>query len=396
MAVVLYAPIVEPPLRGPARRPQVVLVVDRPIQHFAESFRQIARSQRIGFTVLYWSDNREGLFDPEFDRHVTWDVDLLSGYAWELVPGRKGLEKARRFANLLRGLAPDVVVCFGWGSPIARLAILSCMRNRTPLLFYGDTSWQHSGNGPRAQLRRLALGMAFRFAAGALSSGAFNREFYIHHGMHPALIVDSVYPIDVSSYAAVRHKRVRERRPVVIGFAGKLIPRKGVDELLRALKLIGDDEAWEGRVIGDGEERGRLEALAEHLGIAHRIKFRGFRNASEMPGELVECDIVVVPSTRDNRGMIAAEAMATGAAVIVSSNTGVWGRGDLIEDGVTGRVYRSGAPHELAAILRDLIDSPAGLATLQDAGELRARLHGPSAFTIAMERAAEAIAESRR
>lgn len=371
--------------------PHVVVAVNQPIQHFSASFRCAARSTRIRVSILYWADNSDGMFDPEFDRHVRWDVDLLSGYPWLQTKSTNPFSRAVSFIRSIRALRPDVVVCFGWASAAARLTIPWCLLTGTPLLFYGDTSWQHSSRGPRQWLRGLLLRTAFRFAAGALSTGTFNREFYIYQGMHPDRIVDSVYPIDVESYTAARIHRREGKGKVAIGFAGKLIARKGVDELLRALQLISDGDIWEARIIGDGEERDRLEALSETLGIAARVDFRGFRNASEMPSELAGCDIVVVPSKQDNRGMIAAEAMAAGAAVIVSSNTGVWGRRDLVEDGVTGRVYRSGDAAELAMIIRELLTAPVVLASLQQEGGKRAAEHGPDAFTRALERAAVAI-----
>ena len=293
----------------------------------------------------------------------------------------------------MRSLEPDLVVCFGWASAAARLTIPWCMLTRTPFLFYGDTSWQHDTTGPRAWLRRRMLRVAFRLASGALSSGAFNREFYIRLGMHPGSIFDSVYPIDVDSYAAARQPHPN-RDQILVGFAGKLIARKGVDELLRALAILSDDSSWKARIIGDGEERERLVELSFALGISSRVEFRGFRNATEMPAELAECDIVVVPSARDNRGMIAAEAMAAGAAVIVSSNTGVWGRGDLIQEGRTGRVYRSGNPADLASVLGRLLRDAGLRESLQREGALRAAEHGPDAFRAALELAAATM--SRR
>jgi glycosyltransferase involved in cell wall biosynthesis len=288
----------------------------------------------------------------------------------------------------LRALSPDVVVCFGWASPAAFLTIPWCLWTGTPIIFYGDTSWRDTSKSARLWLRNAALSVVFRFAAGALSTGAFNREFYIYHGIHPRRIVDSVYPIDVASYAAARGQR--RKSGFVIGFAGKLIARKGVDELLQALHLIANESSWEARVIGDGEESERLRVLATDLAIANRVEFRGFRNTSEMPSELASCDLVVVPSKHDNRGMIAAEAMSAGAAVIVSSNTGVWGRGDLVQDGLSGRVYRSGDPSELATIIKQLLHDPAALSSLQDEGARRATEHGPDSFTKALEQAAVA------
>jgi len=377
----------DPPDAGFAL-PHIVVAVNQPIQHFAASFRCASRSTRVRVSVLYWASNSDGQYDPEFGRHVNWDVDLLSDYRWLQAKGADPISRTASFVASLRALKPDVVVCFGWASAAARLAIPWCLLTRTPLFFYGDTSWQNSSTGPRQWLRRLLLRYAFHFAEGALSSGAFNREFYIHLGMHPERIVDSVYPIDVASYAAARDPGQARQDKRVIGFAGKLISRKGVDELLRALQLLAHDGTWAARIIGDGDEREGLQELCDSLGIGARVDFRGFRNTSEMPAELAACDIVVVPSRQDNRGMIAAEAMAAGAAVVVSSKTGVWGRGDLVEDGVTGRVYRSGDPTELAAIMGYLLRTPDALESLQRQGARRAAEHGPDAFTAALERAA--------
>ena len=370
--------------------PHVVIAVNQPIQHFSASFRAASQSARLRLSVNYWEDTAGGQFDPEFGRHVTWDADLLSGYHSVNAHGAGSASRALSFLRSMRSLVPDLVVCFGWASAAARLTIPWCLLTRTPFLFYGDTSWQHDSTGFRAWLRHRMLRVAFRLASGALSSGAFNREFYIRLGMHPARIFDSVYPIDVDSYAAARHTHPH-RGQIMIGFAGKLIARKGVDELLRALAVLSDDSSWNARIIGEGEERESLVELSLALGISSRVEFRGFRNASEMPAELAECDIVVVPSTRDNRGMIAAEAMAAGAAVIVSSNTGVWGRGDLIQEGRTGRVYRSGDHAELASVLGQLLGDAGLRESLRREGALRAAEHGPDAFRTALELATATI-----
>jgi len=374
--------------RAGSTTPHVVIAVNQPIQHFSASFRCAALSQRLRLSVLYWGDNSNGVFDPEFNRHVSWDVDMLSGYSWGRASGSNLFTRASSFIRSLEALDPDVVVSFGWASPAARSAVAWCLIRRRPLFFYGDTSWQDSQSGLKPWIRRFVLRAAFHSAAGALSSGTFNREFYIYHGMHPRKVVDGVYPIDVASYTAARDVPRAAPRKLIIGFGGKLIARKGVDELLRALAKISDDDSWQARIIGDGEERERLVSLSQALGIEARVEFRGFRNTSEMPVELAACDIVVVPSKHDNRGMVAAEAMAAGAAVIVSSATGVWGRGDLVQDGITGRVYRSGDPRQLADIMVNLLHSPAELAALQDEGAKVALRHGPDYFTRALEQAA--------
>jgi hypothetical protein len=57
--------------------PHVVLVLEKPDQHFSESFRFAARSRRTQLSIMYWTDNIRGQFDEGFARHVNWDVRHL-------------------------------------------------------------------------------------------------------------------------------------------------------------------------------------------------------------------------------------------------------------------------------------------------------------------------------
>lgn len=166
----------------------------------------------------------------------------------------------------------------------------------------------------------------------------------------------------------------------VIGYAGKLIPRKGVDELLEAISFLPRLQPWELIIVGDGPQRVQLEHLADEMGVADRVRFFGFRNQSSMPSMLRMCDVVVVPSVHDMRVLVCVEAMAAGTPVIVSSGTAVWGSGDLIQHGSTGLVYRSGDARALTAQLESLMADRGKLDRLRDAGAVAACQHGPEAF----------------
>jgi glycosyltransferase involved in cell wall biosynthesis len=214
-----------------------------------------------------------------------------------------------------------------------------------------------------------------------VSTGTFNREFYIKHGVDPRRIWPGVCPADSDMFAAAR----ATRRPdpdgeLRIGFAGKLIASKGVDELLRAAALLPSRRDWMVTVVGDGPLLHPLQELAAELGLSDRVVFRGFVNTTEMPKLLASFDVVVVPSRVDLRALVTIEAMAAGAALIVSDATAVWGPGDLVEHGVTGLVYRSGEPAMLAGLLERLLDDPALLRGLQQEGADRSAEFGPAAF----------------
>jgi glycosyltransferase involved in cell wall biosynthesis len=275
-----------------------------------------------------------------------------------------------------------------------------CLLARTRLLMYGDTTWQHSTSGRHRMARSAALGLLLRRCAGAVSTGTFNREFYIRYGMDPRRIWPGVCPADTELFGAARAGRRSRPDPddsaLRIGFAGKLIARKGVDELIRAAALLPHARAWSVTVIGDGPLLAELRALTDELGLGDRVNFHGFANTTEMPKLLAGFDVMVVPSRLDMRILVTIEAMAAGTAVIVSDATAVWGPGDLIEDGTTGLVYRSGEPAMLARQLGRLLDDPALLNGLQRRGVERAARFGPAAFARTMRNATEMCLSERR
>lgn len=287
-----------------------------------------------------------------------------------------------------------MVVCYGWASPIARLTIAYCAISGTKLLLYGDSTWQHSKRTWRGFVRSRLLRCLMRVCSGAVSTGTFNREFYICHGLDPRLIWPGVCPADVDAFAdARRSNRVtcvdREHAGVVkVGFAGKFIPRKGVADLIRAASAVHANSRWSMMLIGTGPLLAPMQRLVGKLDLAGKVSFHGFANTSEMPKLMAGCDIVVVPSTMDLRVLITIEAMAAGAAVIVSDATAVWGSGDLVEHEVSGLVYSSGDVAALAAQLERLIDDHAFRAKIQDVGSQRAAAYGPTAFAKTMAYAA--------
>ena len=124
------------------------------------------------------------------------------------------------------------------------------------------------------------------------------------------------------------------------------------------------------------------------MGVDDRVSFSGFANVSEIRGLLAGFDVVVVPSRLDRRTLVTIEAMAAGAAVIVSDATAVWGPGDLIEDGVTGLLYPSGDPSALASQLCRLLNDRELLDRLQRDGKERAARFGPESFAATMAKAA--------
>jgi glycosyltransferase involved in cell wall biosynthesis len=145
--------------------------------------------------------------------------------------------------------------------------------------------------------------------------------------------------------------------PTVV-FFGKLIPQKGVDVLLDALRGV------EARVVvvGFGPERGALERLAESNGV--RALFTGPLEHRHLRHLLAFADACVVPSVFPEAfGMVAAEAAAAGCPPIVARHSGLAEVAAGLEAALPAHLAElvavpAGAPETLRERLRTLLALP--------------------------------------
>ena len=156
----------------------------------------------------------------------------------------------------------------------------------------------------------------------------------------------------------------------VIGYAGALIPEKGVDLLLRACAGLRD-AGWRLAIAGDGPERTQLGALAGTLGIGDRVDFLGQRTSTQMPDVYPAFDALVLPSlTRPNWkeqfGRVLIEAMACGVPVIGSDSGEI---PNVIGD--AGLIFPEGDMVALRDSIAHLLADPEQRARYAEAGRQR-------------------------
>ena len=171
-----------------------------------------------------------------------------------------------------------------------------------------------------------------------------------------AVVVPFGLPEPIVSPGATGHTR----SGFTVLFVGRLVPYKGVDVLLQALRGL-DATAI---VVGDGPLRQSLESQAQALGVADRVSFRGTLSEDTLAELYSSCDVLVLPSTTaaEAFGLVQVEAMARGKPVVSTCvPSGVpW----VNQDGVTGFTVPPGDAEALRS----------ALARLQQDAELRARM----------------------
>jgi glycosyltransferase involved in cell wall biosynthesis len=151
----------------------------------------------------------------------------------------------------------------------------------------------------------------------------------------------------------------RARRPPlgerpVVGYAGRLVPKKGVDVLLAALPALRE-QVPEARLViaGDGPERPRLERMVNTLGVGGAVEFLGHLDAPALEHALAPAWVQAIPSRWEEPfGLVAAEAMMRGTAVVVSDAGGLT---EQVVEGETGYRVPPGDARALAGALAPIL-----------------------------------------
>ncbi len=144
-------------------------------------------------------------------------------------------------------------------------------------------------------------------------------------------------------------------------FTGRLIQRKGVEYLIRAVPQLLAKRPVEVIITGDGDQREGLEALSRSLGLEKTVQFLGFLSNEQLAEEYARCDVWVNPSIIDSRGdteglgVGAIEAYAYGKPVVASD---VGGIPDAVRHRQTGLLVPEKDVDALAGAISELIDNP--------------------------------------
>jgi glycosyltransferase involved in cell wall biosynthesis len=189
--------------------------------------------------------------------------------------------------------------------------------------------------------------------------------------------VDVVYPGTV--WTPARTALEIATTPVIL-CAGRLVPEKGIDVLIRAFSLIQSSHQDSRLIIvGDGPSRPSLTALTDELGLSGRVDFRGHLSQADTAAAIRAAWCLCVPSLWEEPfGMIAAEAQMQGIPVIASRAGGL---AEIIEVGITGFLVPSGDVDALASRLQMLITNGSLAVQLGiQSHERAARLFGAEAF----------------
>lgn len=154
-------------------------------------------------------------------------------------------------------------------------------------------------------------------------------------------------------------------------FVGRLVEKKGVDDLLCALALLPAalkprTRLW---IVGDGDRRSALEKTAVELAIDQQVRFWGTVRNQELPNFYAAADLFVAPSTAarsgdsEGQGVVFLEAFAARLCVLATRSGGI---DAVVRDRHSGILVRPNQPQEIAAAIEQLMCDSALRTILAD------------------------------
>lgn len=326
----------------------------------------------IDIQVFYgWEGATRSAYDPGFEENVQWDVPLLDGYDYTLVPNVSSDPGSHHFRGIINpdlipeieSWGPDALLLFGWAYQ-SHLRTLLHFSGGVPIFFRGDSTLLDESKGVRTLLRRLFLRWVYRHVDVALYTGQNNRAYFEAHGLDNAELAWVPHAIEnrrfISSSNAEQEALQWRRKlgipddAVVILYAGKFEEKKAPDILLEAF-LTCDSSDVHLALAGSGPMEEELRGRAKESCNSH-VHFLGFQNQSRMPVVYRLGDAFVLPSRGPGEtwGLAVNEAMACGRPVVVSDRVGC--APDLVDSGETGFVVPADDTEALGRVLKTLAD----------------------------------------
>lgn len=339
--------------------------------------RKLEEIARLGVTLTAlvppsWREPRVGVV--RLERRYT------AGYQLEAIPialnGRHHLHFYPTLGRVLRQLRPEV---FHIDEESFNLATFQAMRLGVALgaqcCFYNYANIDRSYPPPFNLFERYS----FRHAAHALACNQEAAQIIRRHGYHGPLTIVPQIGVDPELFAPAPAAAQTPAAsssgaaPFVVGYLGRLVPEKGVLDLVEAVARLPAHVRL--RLIGDGSQRPILEREVARLGLNTRVELVPAMSSTAVPAALRALDVLVLPSRttrnwKEQFGRVLIEAMSCAVPVVGSSS------GEIPQViGEAGLVYPEGDVAALADALARLLHDPELRHTLAWRGRAQVLAH---------------------
>lgn len=257
----------------------------------------------------------------------------------------------------LRSISPDIVHAHGLGlyaaaacqSPYAHVVTLHGMIHREAAFARGSIGHV------RAFLDSVYARYCLARVKNLISINPYVKEEIAHLGGFQGRIYEIENPVDDVFFTVKGNDEA-----TTILYAGRVIPRKNLLDLLRALVIVRKGIAnVQLRIAGETQSDPAYVALCRQFitqnGLGDAVTFLGSLTTQQMAREYERCAVLALPSKQETAPVTIAEAMAAGRPVVA---TRICGMQYMVEDGISGFLVDKGNISGLADALLQLLNDP--------------------------------------
>jgi glycosyltransferase involved in cell wall biosynthesis len=275
-----------------------------------------------------------------------------------VVPPRAYLLEYSLLRRAMAELRPDLVHTHGY-----RADLIGGLAARRAGISWVSTVHGFTGGGRKNRFYEWLQVRAYRRAQAVVAVSRPIRDRLVGAGVFPDrvhVLPNAWAPKPVLPRAEARGRLGLTGQEPVIGWVGRLTREKGADVFLEALSLL-PHRNWTASIVGEGRERGSLEAQAARLGIADRVRWHGL--VPEAAALYAAFDAWVLSSRTEGTPIALFEAMAARVPAVV---TAVGGVPDVVSP-FEALLVRPEDPAALAAAICGLLAEGDGAAARAEA-----------------------------
>jgi glycosyltransferase involved in cell wall biosynthesis len=363
-------------------------------------FNMLAGSESVDLHVIFLAETDANLRDwPVYKEEIKFSFEILP--SWRRHIAGYNLLLNRGVGEALAAAAPDVILCGGYNYIASWQALSWARSRRLPFLLWSESNRQdlRRGLAPVEFLKGKFLDRC----AGFVVPGQSALEYLAAHSVEQEKIFTAPNAVDNDLFAgaagAARQDERGCRRALGLPeryflFAGRLVPEKGVFDLLSAYATLDESLRRQCGLVfaGDGAVKGQLEKQAASISPG-MVRFTGFAQRERLAQYYALAEALILPTYTDTWGLVVNEAMACGLPVILSRAAGC--AADLVMENRNGLLVSPKDVPALAAVMTSLGRQPELCRTMGAESMRRISRYSPSEWAKGVVRAVETIVGER-
>jgi 1,2-diacylglycerol 3-alpha-glucosyltransferase len=372
---------------------RIVIITEIIAPYRIPVFNALAQHDGVELHVIFLAEN-----DPTEREWLVYKDEIRFSYqvlpSWRRRLGRHNFLLNWGAETALRRARPDFVVCGGYNYVASWQSMAWARRNRVPFALWAESTTRDLRSGHT--LIELFKTNFLRRCDAFVVPGKSSIEYLRNYSVPEDTIFTAPNAVDTEFFAqgaaVIRRDPAMHRASLQLParfflFAGRLVPEKGIFDLIRAYGALAPElrEEISLAFVGDGVARSALQECAAAIRPGS-IHFAGFAQRNRLPAYYALAEALVLPTHTDTWGLVVNEAMACGLPIICSEVAGCVA--DLVENGWNGRVFSAGDVSQLTFAMDELArDAELGSLMGQRSRE-RIAQYSPAAWAAGMASAA--------